>query len=56
MSEKAKILTLCSKGECCPTVERIDENTLRFKFDDETNTMTLEQFRVLLDRYTEIIG
>lgn len=55
MPEKEpKILTLCEKGQCCPKVF-MDGNKIKFKFDDNTNTMTIEQFRILLERGREIL-
>ena len=53
MTEK-KILTLCHKGECCPTVEKIG-GKIKIVFDDDTNTMTVGQFRILLARGGELI-
>ncbi len=55
MPEKTKILTLCNEGKCCPVVERTENQKIKITFDDDTNTMTIGQFRILLARGAELI-
>ena len=42
-----KVLTLCHEDKCCPVIEKVGDK-IKIVFDDNTNTMTVGQFRILL--------